>query len=485
VTYTVVGLLGRGGMAVVELAIDGAGRQVARKRICLSGSAQHIELARRRIRREAEILSSLRHPGILSLLDVEDDGTDLVLVMPRMIGSLADRVVMAGPMSPGEVVRVGRVLLDALATAHRQGIIHRDIKPANVLFDHYGRPVLADFGMAVTRQFTPGLTTAGTVIGTPGFIAPEQAQGVAASPASDVFSLGATLGYALTGQGPFGEGEPLALIARAARGNVTPLPRTVPPSLRRPLTAMLESRPERRPSAAAALGGPTGTRVHPLVPQPRRRSAMREKVLLAGLAAALVAAVVVGGGALAGRGGSTSRAGAPDQAGHATVRRAAAPPPCAPLPYQPCGGPPAPFTDGRSCLAGHADFDGIASNGCEAASTYVPGTVLDAGQAVMANLVPPESVDTFSTYVRDDLFDFCTGELGVTLAAPQGVALRVDVAQGQHLLASAVSSNGRPATARASEPSCFSSNSGWLTIRVWALQGRTPQDFRLTRNAGW
>src|SRR6202049_356915 len=122
VSYTVVGLLGRGGMAVVELAVDGAGREVARKRVCLHGSAREIELARLRIRREAEILSSLHHPGIVPLLDMEDDGADIVLVMPRMATSLADRVATEGPLGRVAVATIGKVLLDALSTAHRAGL---------------------------------------------------------------------------------------------------------------------------------------------------------------------------------------------------------------------------------------------------------------------------------------------------------------------------------------------------------------------------
>jgi Protein kinase domain len=481
VTYTVVGLLGRGGMAVVELAVDGNGRQVARKRIFLSGSAQNIEVARQRIRREAEILSALHHPGILPLLAVEDDGTDLVLVMPRMAGSLADRVATFGPLPSAEMAGIGRVLLGALATAHRQGVIHRDIKPANVLFDRFGRPVLADFGVAITRGFTPGLTTMGTVIGTPEFMAPEQARGAPATPASDVFSLAATLGYGLTGHGPYGHGEPLVLMAKAAKGQVTQLPRAVPPSLRRPLTGMLDPRAERRPSAAAALGGTTGTKVQPVTRTRRRPRRVGKKVVAvaAGLAMA-AAAAAAGVGALDGWRRSASQTSASAQA-------PSVPPtaPCAPLPYQPCGGPPAPFTDGHSCLPGHADFDGIAANGCEAASTYTAGAVLEAGTAATANLVPADTVDTFRTYVKDDLLDFCTGSLRVTLTAPPGVSMRVEVAQGSHVLASAESQDGRPATARAGEPSCFSDNSAWLTIRVSGVEGRTATDFRLSRNAGW
>ncbi len=157
------------------------------------------------------------------------------------------------------------VLLDALSTAHRQGVVHRDIKPANILFDDAGAPALADFGIAVTRQFTPGLTATGLVMGTPGFLAPEQARGEPATPASDVFALGATLLFALTGKGPFGEGDPGTLMARTARGHVAPLPKTIPSALRTPLERMLDPRPGRRPTAAAALGGPSGTRVQPAV----------------------------------------------------------------------------------------------------------------------------------------------------------------------------------------------------------------------------
>ncbi|HSS11413.1 MAG TPA: serine/threonine-protein kinase, partial [Acidimicrobiales bacterium] len=426
-SYQVVGLLGRGGMAVVELAVDGYGRQVARKRVVLSGSSQQIELARQRLRREAEILAELRHPGIVPLLAVEDDGTDVVLVMPRMVESLADRIAIRGPLPPREVSAAGRVLLDALATAHRQGVIHRDIKPANVLFDDAGRPALADFGVAVTRQFTAGLTSIGMVMGTPEFIAPEQARGEPATRASDVFSLGATLRYALCGQGPFGEGEPMALLVRAAQGHVSPLPRTIPVDLRRAVAAMLDVRQARRPTAAAALGGPSGTAPHPA---PRRRGG-KGWILLT-----LVAVVVllIAAGVLALR--WSSAVPTPTRALSPTAPAPAAAA-CTPLPYQPCGQPPAPFTDGRVCLAGHADFDGNPDNGCEAVSDYLPGTVLESRRPILANLVPADAVDTFRTNVHDNLFDLCLGQFHVTLTAPPGVTDRVEITRGGEVLARA------------------------------------------------
>ena len=158
---------------------------------------------------------------------------------------------------------------------------------------------------------------------------------------------------------------------------------------------------------------------------------------------------------------------------------------CTPLVYQRCGQPPAPFTDGNACVAGHADYNGIAADGCEATSDYVAGTELTAHQTVRANLVPADAVDSFRTYVHGNLLNFCTGQFKVTVTAPPGVADRVDLLDGTRVLASAVSRDGRPATAGAGKPSCFSAGSTWLTVRVSAEQGTSAGDFQLTRSGGW
>jgi len=485
VSYTVVGLLGRGGMAVVELAVDGDGREVARKRVSLHGSAREIDLARRRIRREAEILSSLHHRGIVPLLEVEEDGADVVLVMPRMATSLADRVATEGPLSRVAVATMGKVLLDALSTAHRQGIIHRDIKPANILFDDAGHPALADFGIAVNRHFTPGLTGAGMVLGTPGFLAPEQARGEPASPASDVFALGATLTFALTGHGPFGEGDPAALMIRAARGQVAPLPKTIPLALRQPLERMLDARPGRRPTAAAAFGGPSGTRVQPTV---RRRRSWKGPAKLTALTVLALLAAVVGFTAVRiSREPAPAAAPAPKSAAGpaASAIRPPAVPVCTPLPFQPCGQAAAPNTDGQSCLPGYADLNQVAADGCEAHSDYQTGVELSARQPVGANLVPADATDTFRTYVTDDAWDLCRGKVHVTLAAPAGTTDQVELMKDGKVIASAVSVEGRAATATANEPSCFQDDSGWVTVVVSSLAGQSSADFRLTRSGSW
>ncbi|HEX6421227.1 MAG TPA: serine/threonine-protein kinase, partial [Acidimicrobiales bacterium] len=355
-SYDLIARLGRGGMGVVDLARDAEGNKVALKRLTLQGSAGEIARSRQRLLREAHVLRKLHHPNVVRLLEVVDEGDEIVLVMPYMAGgSLAERVAQHGPAPAAEVERQARRLLGALASAHHAGVVHRDIKPANVLFDDRGEPCLADFGVALSRDQTPGLTMAGMVVGTPAFMAPEQARGEAVSPATDVFSLGATLLYAATGGGPYGQGDPSLLMLRAAAGRVERVPKSLPRSLRALLRAMLDPRPDRRP-AAAVLTGPGDGAAAP--PGPRHTAGRRRAV------AALVAAGVVAAGVVAVAG---SRDRAPGDAVTGDVAPTEAGDACTDLPYQPCGRPPAPHTDGSSCIDDHDDYDGIAANGCEAA----------------------------------------------------------------------------------------------------------------------
>ena len=182
-------------------ARDEDGNKVALKRLTLQGSASEIARAHQRLMREAEVLRRLRHPNVVGLLDVVDKGDEIVLVMPYMAGgSLAERVAQHGPAPAGEVERQAMRLLGALASAHRAGIVHRDIKPANVLFDERGA-LSGRLRRGPQPRLHPRLRPC-MVVGTPGFMAPEQAWGEAVSPATDVFSLGATLLFA-TGEGPW------------------------------------------------------------------------------------------------------------------------------------------------------------------------------------------------------------------------------------------------------------------------------------------
>jgi hypothetical protein len=467
-------------MGVVELATGPDGRPVALKRLPLHGSAGEIEQARRRIRREAEVLRSLDHPGIVRLLDVLDDGDDIVLVMPYLSGgSLHDRVTMSGPLRPEEVSIIADRLLDALAAAHRQGVVHRDVKPANVLFGADGTAHLVDFGVAVSRDVTQGLTATATVLGTPGFMAPEQAQGHPATAASDVFSLGATLAYAATGIGPFGVANPEVLMWRAATGRIERLPRTLPPELRRRLQPMLERNPAARPSAAAARGGTSGSvgnggtlamPVPPVVGGDRRQVT----ATLAVVAAMVVAAVIVAVMARLGDSDDGSALGL----GRSTTTTAA----CEPLPYQPCGQDPAPFTDGRVCLSAHDDYDGDAANGCEAAPDRLTDPV-ELEESAEATLVPRDDVDTYRFNVNDTIqFLFlCEGSVTVTLRSAPGTEQRLKVSIGDDVVDEAVSTDGSPASVKVKE-SCLPGESYEVTAEVTSVgESRVDRSYTITR----
>ncbi len=467
-------------MGVVDLAVGEDGRPVAVKRLLLHGSVHDMGRARQRIRREAEALQQLDHPNIVRLLEVHDNGDEIVLVMPYLSGgTLADQVRAHGPLTADQVRALAPPLLGALAAAHRQGVVHRDIKPANVLFDMYGRPYLADFGVASLRNATSGLTASGVVLGTPEYMAPEQARGEPATPASDVFSLGATLAYAATGTPPFGRGDPRVLMNLAAKGRILPLPTTMPADLRRFLGPMLERQDRKRPTAAAALGGPNGTRVlHLDGRRPRRRRLWRG------------AAVGAAFGTIATAGALLVVATRPDPTPTNTATRPAAvvpsptSAPCEDQPYRPCGAPAAPFTDGVKCLDDHADYDGGAANGCEAAPDAVDGHALTG--PLTANLVPANDIDRYPFHV-DDSFDLlCQGEVRVTLTAPKGASMRLDVLRGNTILATTTSADGRAATVKLPEPSCLGDDTTDLTARVaWDGTRRTGASYHLERTGSY
>ncbi len=462
--------VGRGGMGVVDLARGPDGVEVALKRLTLHGSAQDIARARQRVEREAEVLARLDHPNVVPLLEVLEEGEELTLVMPYLTGgTLADRVTRHGPAPAAEVLELSRALAGALAAAHRAGVVHRDIKPGNVLFDDAGVPHLADFGVASSRGDTAGLTAAGTVVGTPAFMAPEQARGEPADQAADVFSLGATLLFAATGEGPYGRGAADLLMVRAAQGKLAPIPRSLPAELRLELQAMLDQRAERRPSAAALVGGPDGTLLRP----PHRRRRWPVWAASAGIGSmALVAAVLV-----ASR--ETGDAPAPTTTTSPTTE-------CAALPYQPCGqAEPAPNTDGRACLEQFEDYDAEPDNGCEAA----PDGLADdtpVGRSIEGTIVPRDDVDTFAMRVGDGRQLLCDGRFEVTLTAPAGVSLRLEVLDGDRVLGQATSADGVAATVTLHEPECLFDDSGTLTARVSPIgSDRTGAPYLLERRGSF
>ncbi|MFE6175739.1 serine/threonine-protein kinase [Streptomyces sp. NPDC056464] len=205
--YRLEATLGRGGMGVVWRATDQLlGRRVAVKELPLDDSLSAAEARHQRERtlREAQAVAQLSHPHVLVVHDVVEDEERPYIVMELIDGdSLADRIATHGPVDAREAARIGADLLSALRTAHASGVLHRDIKPANVLIENgTDRVVLTDFGIAQVPG-TPTLTESGSFVGSPEYTAPERMAGAGTGPASDLWSVGALLCAALSGESPF------------------------------------------------------------------------------------------------------------------------------------------------------------------------------------------------------------------------------------------------------------------------------------------
>ena len=185
-----------GGASAVYRGMDlRLGRPVAVK---VLSEAEHDPRCADRFDAEASLQAALNHPRLVPLLDAGHDAGHDFLVMPLVEGPTLADLVHTGPVDPREVRRIGSEIADALAYVHAQDVVHRDVKPANVLLDRRGRVFLADFGAAHAPGAAP-LVPPGMVIGTAGYLAPEQAMGRQVSPACDVFALGLVLLEALTG----------------------------------------------------------------------------------------------------------------------------------------------------------------------------------------------------------------------------------------------------------------------------------------------
>ncbi len=481
-------------MGVVDLATGPDGTEVALKRLSLHGTPDEIARARARIRREAEVLRSLDHPGIVRLLDLVDDGDDVVLVMPYLAGgSLHERVARDGPMDPEAVAVLADRLLDALAAAHRQGVVHRDIKPENVLFTADGDPRLVDFGVARTQDFTLGLTATAMVVGTPGFMAPEQARGEPASPPADVFSLGATLLFALTGQGPFGpvNADPRVLMHRAASGKVERPPRDLPPELRTVLVTALDPRPDRRPSAARLRGTAATGATSPLT---GLADVVLRNRLLVGAAAAVLALLLVVGLVVVLTGGDDEpeRTGPRTTTSTTTEATTTTERPCTDLPYRRCDddgvlGPAAPNTDGRRCDTGFADYDEDDENGCEAEPDDLddPEELDEDEGSVEGTIVPRDDVDRF-VLPTDDRGILCDGAVTVTLEAPEGMDLRFEVSRDSGEIVGARDvEGGAEGSVRVGER-CYVASDGDISVTVRPVgEGRTGDPYTLSREGSF
>jgi WD40 repeat protein len=202
--YQILGELGRGGMGVVYRARQiKADRLVALKMILVGGHAGSEDLLR--FRTEAESLARLQHPNIVQVHDVSEHESRPYFSMEFCPGGSLEKKLNSTPIAPQEAAALVEKLARAMAAAHDKGVIHRDLKPANVLLAEDGTPKITDFGLAKKLDQQSGQTKSGAIMGTPSYMAPEQAGGKAKElgPVCDVYALGAILYECLTGRPPF------------------------------------------------------------------------------------------------------------------------------------------------------------------------------------------------------------------------------------------------------------------------------------------
>lgn len=238
--------IGSGGFGVVYEAWDGRlERTVAVKAIESRGEAG------KRVLREAQAAARLNHPGIVTLYELGEEDGNALLVTELVEGRTLARLSREGALSDREIGEIGADLCEALDHAHARGVVHRDIKPQNVVVAPEGefRAKLMDFGVARLSD-SAALTAPGDVVGTLAYMSPEQAEGQAAGPEADVYSLALTLYECWGGENPNRRATPAAT-ARAIGGRHRPL-RRLRPDLPRELSdaidAALQPRPSRRPA---------------------------------------------------------------------------------------------------------------------------------------------------------------------------------------------------------------------------------------------
>ncbi|MFC3572388.1 serine/threonine-protein kinase [Streptomyces yaanensis] len=248
--YRLAEEIGRGGMGTVWRAHDEVlARQVALKRLHAQSHLTDDELARlyERTRREARSAARITHPNVVVVHDVVDDDGRPCIAMEYVPAATLSAFLKDGEaLPPEEVARIGLGMIAALRAAHAAGVLHRDIKPGNVLLGAEGRVVLTDFGIALTAG-TSTLTQTGEMVGSIHYMAPERIRGQQPGPASDLWSLGATLYQAVEGRPPFHRGTAMETAYAIAVDPLEPMKQAGP--LEPLIETLLSKNPEDRPSA--------------------------------------------------------------------------------------------------------------------------------------------------------------------------------------------------------------------------------------------
>jgi predicted Ser/Thr protein kinase len=255
--YELLEELGRGGMGVVyrarQLSLQ---REVAVKMILRGGLASQADVERFRV--EAEAAARLDHRGIVPVYEVGDVQGRPYFSMKYIDGTTLSQRLTLGPLPPREAAQLLADIARAIHFAHERGVLHRDLKPSNILLDHWGRGHVTDFGLAKQISEAASLTRTGAVIGTPAYMAPEQAAGARGQvgPPSDVYSLGVILYHMLTGRPPFQAASPVDTLLMVLEQDPVP-PRMLNPKADRDLEMIslrcLQKPTDLRYPTAAAL----------------------------------------------------------------------------------------------------------------------------------------------------------------------------------------------------------------------------------------
>lgn len=244
--------LASGGMGEVWTAVD----QLSERRVALK--LLHPSLAaddafRRRFRAEAAAVGRLSHPGVVAVFDYGEDDDVTYLAMELVVGEALSEVLhRRTTLTPSETADLVAQSAEALGAAHALGLVHRDVKPGNLLLRTDGRVKVTDFGI-VRATDTTTLTREGTVLGTVGYMSPEQVRGARVTAASDIYSLGVVAYECLTGMRPYAADDSIAVALAHLHAPVPELPPSVPAGMRALVTAMLQKDPAARPASATLV----------------------------------------------------------------------------------------------------------------------------------------------------------------------------------------------------------------------------------------
>jgi serine/threonine protein kinase len=306
--YRILEKLGEGGMGVVYKAHDTHLDRTVAVKVLPSAKVADANRKQRFIR-EAKSASALNHPNIVTIHEIRTDGDTDFIVMEHVEGRTLDKLLVAAPLRPAQVLKFAVQIAGALTRAHAAGIVHRDLKPSNIMVADDGRVKVLDFGLAklIERAHTSpddttvtagSITEEGTAVGTAAYMSPEQAEGRKLDGRSDIFSFGAVLYQMATGRRPFSGDSTISILAKILNEDPTPpaqITASTPPELEKIILRCLRKDPERRYQTMAdlkvaledaLLESSTGARVQP-VPMQRRWAwaALAAIVLLAGYAA--------------------------------------------------------------------------------------------------------------------------------------------------------------------------------------------------------